>query len=171
MTTVKDSAGTIVSQSEMRYDEGGYSPGIGRALPTSSRVWDSTKGAAADPNAYLTTHAKFDVYGNRIEATDAMGNTTITEYDLTYQAFPIKTRTLIPDPNPAQNPDGQAHGSQTAFETTTTFDYPTGLVLSTTDINGQTTQMEYNDPLLRPTRVIPPVGGGPVITEYGLGNH
>jgi RHS repeat-associated protein len=169
VTTVKDSAGTIVSQSEMRYDEGGYSPGIGRALPTSSRVWDSTKGAAADPNAYLTTHAKFDVYGNRIEATDAMGNTTITEYDPTYQAFPIKTRTPIPDPNPAQNPDGQAHGSQTAFETTTTFDYPTGLVLSTTDINGQTTQMEYNDPLLRPTRVIPPVGGGPVITEYGLG--
>ena len=59
----------------MRYDESGYSPGVGRALPTSSRVWDSTKGAVTDPNAYLMTRAKFDIYGNRIEATDAKGNT------------------------------------------------------------------------------------------------
>lgn len=167
--SLKDSAGTTVSQSEMRYDESGLAPGIGRALPTSSRVWDSTKGAAGDPNAYLTTHAKFDAYGNRIEATDAMGNTTVTEYDPIHQAFPVKVRTPIPDPNPAQNPDGQAHGSQTAFETLTAFDYTTGLVLWTTDVNGQTTHLEYNDPFLRTTRVIPPAGGSQVIHEYGLG--
>ncbi|HKP11353.1 MAG TPA: hypothetical protein VJZ91_04555, partial [Blastocatellia bacterium] len=56
---------TIVSQSEMRYDESGYSPEVGRALPTSWRSWDSTKGVVTDPNAYLTTHAKFDNFGNR----------------------------------------------------------------------------------------------------------
>jgi RHS repeat-associated protein len=169
VTKLKDSIGTIVSQNEMKYDESGYSPAVGRALPTSSRAWDSTKGVATDANAYVITHAKFDIYGNRIEATDAKGNTTLTQYDATYQAFPVKTTTPIPDPNPAQNPDGLAHGSATAFESTTTYDYTTGLVLSTTDLNGQTTQMEYNDPFLRQTRIIPPTGGGEVIKEYGLG--
>ncbi len=168
-TQVKDSAGTIVSQSEMRYDESGYSPEVGRALATSSRVWDSTKGLVTDPNASLTTHAKFDSYGNRIEATDAKGNTTITQYDPTYQAFPVKTITPIPDPNPSQNPDGQSHGSQAAFESTIAYDFPSGLALSSVDANGQTTQIEYNDPFLRPTRVIPPSGGAQIITEYGLG--
>ena len=156
---VKDSSGMIVSQAEMIYDENGYSPAIGRALPTSSRVWDSTKGLVTDPNAYLTTHAKFDLFGNLIEATDAKGYIRITEYDATFQAFPVKTTTPIPDPNPLQNPDGQPHGSQTAFESTIAYDFTTGLLLSTTDANGQTTQMEYNDPFLRPTRIIPPAGG------------
>lgn len=169
VTKIKDSGGTIVSQNEMRYDESGYSPEVGRALPTSSRAWDSTKGVVTNSNAYLTTHAKFDIYGNRIEATDAKGNVTITQYDATYQAFAIKTIMPIPDPYPSQNPDGLAHGSQAAFESTTTYDFTTGLVLSTTDVNGQTTQMEYDDPLLRPTRVIPPTGGGQVTHEYGLG--
>lgn len=164
-----DGAGNIASQSEMRYDEAGYTPEVGRALPTSSRVWDSTKGSATDTNAYLTTHAKFDVYGNQIEATDAEGNTTVTEYDATYQTFPVKTRAPIPDPTPSQNPDGQPHGSQTALESTANYDYTAGLVLSTTDVNGQVTQMEYNDPFLRLTRVIPPTDGAQVITEYGLG--
>lgn len=167
--TVKAPDGATVSRSEMRYDEGDYAPEFGRALPTSSREWDSTKGAAGNPDAYLTTHAKFDLYGNRVEATDAMGNVVVTEFDPTHHAFPVKTITPIPDPNPSGNPDGQAHGSQTAFESTTTYDFQTGLVLSMTDIDGQTTQMEYNDLLLRPTRVIPPAGGGQVITEYGLG--
>jgi len=169
VTKIKDSGGAVVSQNEMRYDESGYSPEVGRALPTSSRVWDSTKGVDTNANAYLMTHAKFDIYGNRIEATDAKGYTTLTQYDATYQAFPVKTTAAIPDPNPSQNPDGQPHGAQTAFESTTAYDYTTGLVLSTTDVNGQTTQMEYYDPLQRPTRVIPPAGGAQVITEYGLG--
>ncbi|HSS22508.1 MAG TPA: RHS repeat-associated core domain-containing protein [Pyrinomonadaceae bacterium] len=166
---VKDSAGNIVSQNETRYDESGYSPEVGRALATSSRVWDSTKGAATDPNAYLMTRAKFDNYGNSIEATDANGNTTLTEYDASYQAFPVKVTTPIPDPNPWQNPDGQPHGSQAAFVTTTTFDYQAGLALSVTDMKGEVTQFEYNDPFLRLTRTVPPAGGSQVITEYGLG--
>jgi RHS repeat-associated protein len=161
--------GTIVSQSEMRYDDGGYSPEVGRALPTSWRTWDSTKGAATDPNAYLTTHAKFDNYGNRVEATDAKGYVTLTEYDSTHHAFPVKTTSQAPDPDPGLNPDGLAHGSANAFETFTDFDYTTGLLLSTTDVNGQTTRMEYVDPFLRLTRLIPPAGGAQMISEYGLG--
>lgn len=163
VSKVLDSAGNIAYQTEMRYDESGFSPEAGRALPTSSRVWDSTKGSASDPNAYLTTRAKFDTYGNRIEATDAKGYTTITQYDPVYQAFPVKLTTPVPDPT-------GTNGSTTEFESVVNYDYMTGLTLSTTDANGQTTQMEYNDPFLRLTRVIPPAGGAGVITEYGLGN-
>jgi hypothetical protein len=81
----------IVSRSEMVYDEPNYSPlNSERALPTSSRVWDSTKGLVTNQNAYLTTYAKFDNWGNRIEATDAKGNVTITEYDAAHHVFPIR---------------------------------------------------------------------------------
>src|SRR5690606_12314601 len=47
-------------------------------------------------------------------------------------------------------------------------DYNTGLPLSSTDINGQTTVMEYDDPLLRPRKVTAP-NGRQTITEYGAG--
>src|SRR5262249_20653183 len=44
----------------------------------------------------------------------------------------------------------------------------TALPLSTTDINGQTTSMEYDDPFLRPTKITAP-NGQQTITEYGTG--
>jgi RHS repeat-associated protein len=170
VSKLKDSAGTIVSQSEMLYDESNYLPAsvTGRALPTSSRVWDSTKGLVTNPAAYLTTHAKFDTYGNRIEATDAKGITTFTEYDATYHAFPTKVTTAVPDPNPSSNPDGLAHGSSTAFESTITYDTstpPLGLPITTTDANGQTATMDY-DAYLRPKKVTPPAGAGISETIY-----
>lgn len=151
----------IVSKSEMVYDEPNYSPAIGRALPTSSRVWDSTKGAVTNPSAYLTTRAKFDQYGNRTEATDAKGYTTRTTYDSTYQAYPVSVTSPVPDFTGTQ-------GANTAFTSTTTYDPVTGLVLSATDANGQTSTMEYNDPLLRPTKATAP-NGHQTATEYGAG--
>lgn len=162
VSMIKDAAGTIVSQSEMVYDEcPQYCVTAGKALPTSMRTWDSTKGAVTNPSAYLLTHATFDQYGNRTIATDAKGFSTTTTYDPTYQAFPVIVTSSVPDPSGTQ-------GSNSAFTTTTTYDFTTGLPLSTTDANGQTTQMEYNDPLLRPTRVIAP-NGQQTITEYGAG--
>jgi YD repeat-containing protein len=158
-TVVKDKNGNIVSRSEMKYDEAGLSPNVGRGNPTTSRTWDSTKGLVTNQNAYLSKSAKFDIYGNQIESTDAKGNTTITEYDATYHAYPIKVTTPIPDPT------GQK-GSNTAFETTTTYNMTTGLPLTTTDANGQTTTIEYDPVTLRPTRVIPPTGAGIAETIY-----
>lgn len=150
-STVKDGAGTVVSRSEMKYDDGILSPAIGRGNPTTSRTWDSTKGNWDNPNAYLQTSAKFDNYGNQIEATDAKGNTTLTEFSATYNyAYPTKVTTPIPDPNPTQNPDGLPHGSNTAFITTATFDLTTGLPLTTTDANDVETRVEYDPVALRP---------------------
>ena len=161
-TRVKDSTGTIVTQSEIRYDEcPQYCGGGNRALVTSARTWNSSKGPANDPYAYVVTHSKFDQYGNKTESTDAKGNVTTTTYDPTYQAFPITIISPIPDPT------GQ-HGSNSAFTTRTTYDYTTGLTLTTVDANDQVTGFEYNDPLLRPTRVVAP-NGQQTITEYGSG--
>lgn len=175
VSKVRDGAGAIVSQSEAKYDETGYSPGK-RGNATSSRVWDSTRGNYDNSTtAYLVTRAKYDAYGNVVEKTDAKGKTTLLEYDATYHAFLTKVTTPIPDPNPSQNSDGQAHGSQAAFETVTNFDTRSGLLLSTVDSNGQTTVMSYADPttnavdpLLRLRKVTAP-NGQQTITEYGAG--
>ncbi len=158
---IRDAAGNVVSQSQMVYDEAVYSPGVGRALPTSMRTWDSTKGAVTNPGAYLVTRAKFDQWGNRVEAIDAKGYVTTTVYDTNYQAFPVQVISPVPDPTGVR-------GSSSAFTTRISYDYTTGLPLTTTDVNNQTTTMEYNDPLLRPTRVIAP-NGHQAITEYGAG--
>jgi RHS repeat-associated protein len=165
LAKVKNGSATVVSQSQMSYDDEGYVPeGTTRGLPTTRRTWDSTKGLVTNSGAYLETHATFDEYGNRTIATDAKGYTTTTTYDSTYHAFPVSVTSPIPDNS------GGVHGSTSAFVTTTTYDtstpVPLGLVKSTTDANGQMTSIDYNDPLLRPTKVTAP-NGHQTITEYG----
>ena len=166
-SVVKDAAGTIVSRSKMTYDEINSSPAVGRGNPTSLSVWDSTKGAWDNPNAYITTHAKFDIYGNQYETTDAKGNVTQTEYSATYNyAYPTKVTSAIPDPNSSQNPDALAHGSNSSFVTEMTYDPTTGLPLTTKDANGQITTLEYDPVTLRPKKVTPPAGAGIAETIY-----
>lgn len=156
-TVVTDGTGTIVSRSETRYDDGGYSPNIGRGNPTTLRVWDSTKGSWDNPSAYLSTRAKFDTYGNQYEAIDARGISTFTEFDAVRHAFPVRVVSAVPDTT-------GTHGSSTAFETTATFDWLTGLPLTATDANGLETRITYDPVTLRPinTRTFyqnAPVGG------------
>ncbi len=143
---VKDAAGTVVSRSEMKYDDGGYSPNIGRGNPTSARVWDSTKGLVTNLNAYIETRARFDTYGNQYESIDAKGNATTTTFDATYHAYPIQVTSAIPDPT-------NQHGSNTAFVSSTTFNPITGLPLTTMDANGLETRIEYDAVTLRPLNV------------------
>ena len=144
---IKDAGGNVVSQSEMLYDEcPQYCTIFGRAMPTSMKTWDSSRGAVTDPDAYLATHAKFDQFGNQIEAVDAKGFVTTTVYDANYQAFPVQVNSPAPDP-------GGTHGSNTRFTSSSTYDWTTGLPLTATDPNGLETRIEYADPLLRPTRV------------------
>ena len=139
---IKNGSGTVVNRNETVYDESGRSPGY-RGNPTTSRVWDSIKGAVSNSNAYIETHANFDSYGNQYEATDALGNTSTTTFDSTHHAFPIQVTSAIPDPS------GQ-YGSNQAFVSTTTFDYTTGLPTSTTDANGLETRITYDSATLRP---------------------
>ena len=143
-SVVKDAAGTVVSRSEMRYDDGDYSPNIGRGNPTASRVWDSTKdpNRTFAPNTYIETKARFDTYGNQYEAIDAKGDSTTTTFDTTYHAFPIHVQTVAPG--------NGTNGSGSGFVTTATYDTVTGLPLTTTDANGLETRIAYDPVTLRP---------------------
>ncbi len=142
ISKIKDGSGTVVSQAETVYDESERSPGY-RGNPTTAKVWDSTKGVSTNPSNYISTSARFDTYGNQYEATDALGNTTITTFDSTYHAFPIQVTSPVPDST-------NTHGSNSAFVTSATFDVDTGFPLTTTDANGLTTAIEYDPDTLRP---------------------
>ena len=169
-TRVKDAAGNIKARSQIGYDESAYpiiSAGTNaqwqdpntnlRANVTTTRSWSDIAA-----NQYIETHAQYDNFGNLRKAWDAKGNVSETEYSSVYQyAYPTLDRTPIPDPTGLS-------GSNTAFTSSTVFDPTTGLPTSATDANGQTTTIEYNDPLLRPTRTTAP-NGVQTITEYGAG--
>jgi hypothetical protein len=160
-TRIKNGTGTIVSQTYTNYDESASYPLLTyegvinawidpatnrRGLPTTSGVWLNTTGS------YLQTHAQYDQFGNVRNTWDAKGNQCqITYSSLYHYAYPTASYTAVPDPS------GQ-HGSTSAFSTFTTYDTNTGLVLSTTEPNGQTTTMVYGDPMSRVTQVTKPNG-------------
>lgn len=123
---------------------------------TTTRRWLDTS------NTWIATTQKYDVAGNIIEMTDGRGNTSQVDFssDSNAYAFPSATRTAVPDPT------GQA-GSSTRLETTYIYDFASGLVISSTDPNGQTTSYSYIDPLDRVTTVVRPAGAGQTVYAYG----
>ncbi len=181
-TRVKDAAGNIKAKTQISYDDSGHAESSTGTMPTAAaNSWldpvtelGSTVGAKRGlPTTvkgfydiangyYVETKSFYDQYGNVRRARDGGGNDSWVAYDDDYAfAYPTSTTTPTPDST-------GTHGSNTAFTTTATYDYNTGLPLSSTDINGQTTMMEYDDPLLRPKKVTAP-NGHQTITEYGAG--
>lgn len=165
-TRVKDAAGNVKAKSQISYDQTSTYPIISagtdsqwtdpstnyRGNVTTTKSWTDISG-----NLSVETHAQYDNFGNLRKAWDAKGNLSETEYTSTYKyAYPTKVTSAVPD-------SSGTNGSSTAFETTSTYDLNTGLVLTATDVNGQTTTMEYDDDLLRPTKVTPPSSAG--VTE------
>ena len=163
-TLIRDAANNVKAQSAINYDESDNSPAY-RGNATRMRSWLDTN------NTWLESRARYDAFGNVVEATDARGNVSQIRYDDNYAdginrnsaAFPTRTISAIPG----------GSGSTTAFETTVKYDFNTGLPTSTIDANNLETRLEYNDPLLRPTRMQHYFGGLPVgaatETVYGAG--
>lgn len=118
-----------------------------RGKVTTSKVWN------LDTSSWIETHTQFDQYGNVRKVWDPIGNMTETEYSADY-AFAYPTKVITPAPDP----DNSGHGTNEGSFATTTYDPITGLQLTVTNEFGQTTKTEYNDALLRPTKV------------YGLGD-
>jgi YD repeat-containing protein len=83
----------------------------------------------------------------QISYLDAFSGGTHNTY-----AFPTSVTTSIPDVN-------GGYGSNVGLTNTSTYDFNTGLVTSTTDANGQTTNYGYGDSLGRLTSVNNPDGG------------
>lgn len=175
---------TLASSSQIVYDEYSqyplltYSSVIGWEAPsntfnirgnaTTVKQWLNTN------NSWITTHTQFDQFGNSRKSWDALGRVSEAIYtdafaDSTNRntyAFVTQSISPIPDPN-----NTHGHSSDEAFVSNTVYDYYSGLVKSTTDINGQTTNFEYNDPLNRLKKVISPNGAW-MEYEYGdtIGN-
>ncbi|MDQ3649592.1 MAG: RHS repeat protein [Acidobacteriota bacterium] len=119
-----------------------------RGSVTTARSWVDTT------NGWLETHAQYDGCGNARKSLDAKGNVSQVEYSGDYH-FAYPTRTISPVPDPSG-----LFGSTTALESSTVYDFTTGLVTSSTDTNGHTTSFNYDDPLNRLTLVTRPAGGG-----------
>jgi RHS repeat-associated protein len=182
---LKDANGQPVSKSVTGYDQSPYAnslayndfgndwtdPGTYRAnVTTVRRYLDPTASVPLNQDCpsgvCLDTHAYFDQAGNVWKARNERGIESETIYPATYKhAYSTQTTTAIPDPS-------GAHGSNTAFTSSSTFDLTTGLVLTTTDINGQITNFSYQDdqsqqdPLNRLRKVTRPDGSW---TKFSFG--
>ncbi len=131
---------------------------VARGSATTSRRWLDTTAT------WLETHAQYDQLGNLRKSWDARGNVSQVAYSASYHfAYPTSTTSPVPDPSGLR-------GSTTALVSSTVYDFSTGLVVSTTDANGEVTTFEYNDPLDRLTRVMRP-DTGYTSFEYGRNGH
>lgn len=147
---VQDSSSTAKSRSEIVYDYTTYSSNTVAGNVTQTKSWDSTKGAYSNPltsTNWITTSATYNSYGMPLTSTDANGNVTQITYGNV--AGPSGN---VTDLYPTQSVS--AHGTSIARTTTSTYDYYTGLVTSTTDEdNDVTSAIEYDD-LGRPLKSI-----------------
>lgn len=132
---------------------GWQDPASTRGNPTTSRRWLDTT------NTWIETHAEYDQFGNLFKTIDARTDRpeaeriTTTEYSATYQyAYPTRTYSAVPDAS------GQ-FASSVALQTSASYDLYTGLVTSSTDVNGLTTSFSYDDLLNRLKQVSRPDGG------------
>lgn len=179
-SVIKDGSGNPVYRAKTTYDEFSSYPLVTYSDLTGSdyndpgstavRAYPTTVRRCLDVSSscssYLDTHVRYDQVGNVVSTWNERGIKTDTEYAINssgssnvyHHAYPTKVTTAVPDTN-------GTHGSSTAFESTTAYDWRTGLVTSTTDVNGQTTTISYADdssnldPLLRPRKVTRPDGG------------
>ncbi len=150
--TIYDGGGVAAAQMIWHYDERGveeeagivghddanYGSGFNlRANVTSRYRWSNAS------NNYIGTQMSYDVAGNLRTVQDANGHTTTFGY------------------GDAQGTYAQATSSRNALgqATVAAYDYDTGRLASTIDLNGVSTTYAYDDPLDRLTQVRRAAGG------------
>ncbi|MCO6509364.1 MAG: hypothetical protein J5I65_01090 [Aridibacter famidurans] len=159
-TRLKDAGGNVKAKTQITYDESSYWLSSSGSMPSAaSGSWvdpqSNYRGLATTAkgyydisgNGFTTTHSFYDQYGNVRKIRDGEGHDTEAQYSADF-AFAYQTSTITPVPDSTG-----VKGSNTAFTSTSDYDYQTGLVLSTVDPNGIENLFEYDDPLLRLTEV------------------
>ena len=139
-------AGTVLSRTESVYDNPATTGNL-----IAERSWDSTKGAITRPleyacnptpcNSISVTH-QYDAYGNRTLTTDARGYQTQFTYDPvngSSNLYPTQTKT--------------AYSTAVQRQTTQQYDFYTGLVTQSTDVDNNVTTKTTYDVFGRPTLV------------------
>jgi RHS repeat-associated protein len=153
--TLKDGNNQPVGKTMTFYDQTSYAVNIaGQAIgwtdpATSARgnATTSRRYVSLNSEMYLESHVSYDQWGNVRSTWDARGNQSQVDYLDSFgdgvsrntYAYATSAMTAVPDPS-------GAHGSNAPFTSSCVFDYTTGLMLSTTDANGQTTTFSYIDP-------------------------
>lgn len=180
-TRILDGQNNVRAKTQVIYDESGYALASTGTMPTnaanswidpltelgttigSKRGLVTTVRSYTDVanNQYIQTHSFYDQYGNVRKVRDGRNIESFTEYDDDYAfAYPTKTISAVPD-------QYGTYGSSAALTSEMTYDFNSGLPLTSKDANNQISTIEYNDVLLRPTKVIAP-NGHQTITEYGV---
>lgn len=119
-------------------------------------VTSITRGAGT-PEA-STIYSQYDVLGNVTAIVGPLANQkTETEYSEASQfTFPTQTKQFV---------SGGVSGNR-VLTSNRTYDFDTGLVITSSGFNGDTTTFQYNDLLDRLTREIRPTGFGETTYSY-----
>jgi len=143
---------SVTGSAEVRlsYDSNNYgvAPTIGNL--TAKSVYNDFE------SSWINSSMTYDSYGNVATVTDGRGNATTFAYDSCSHALPTAV-TVDPE---------NGTGTQT---TTTAYDCPTGLVTSTTDVNGKTSTIDYINVLLNSVDPFgrPGITKSPAVTVNG----
>ncbi|GAB6096176.1 hypothetical protein JCM14469_24290 [Desulfatiferula olefinivorans] len=140
--TLEDQTGTIFRQVDYDY-----------FMTTGNKHWQKAWLDGASEADQPTVSFGYDLYGNITTLTDAMGNTTFTEYDSTTNTFPVK----IISPTTG---NGVNHVVEYLD-----YDYRFGKPTKIKDENGNVSEFFF-DEFGRTTRVDAPDGGQVVTIFY-----
>jgi len=122
---------TVIGNSTTRlsYDNQAYGSAPIHGNVTKIASWDSAT------DTWIESLMGYDSYGNVISKTDPNGNVATIVFGDTTHANPTS---MTVNPN-------NGTGAQTS---STTYDFDTGLPISSTDVNGQTFSIDYSNHLL-----------------------
>lgn len=129
---IQNSGGTPVSRSEIFYDNPNTT-----ANPVLSKTWDSSKGAYSNPlgtGNSISTSTQYNQYGMPILTTDAKGIQTQITYGQVGSVtdlYPTQVKT--------------AFGLPEQRTSASTYDFYTGLVKTTTDVDNNVTNETVYD--------------------------
>jgi RHS repeat-associated protein len=143
------------SRSEITYDYTDYSSSNTKAgNATVTKVWDSTIAAYSNPLAsnYISTLATYNNFGMVTQSTDARGTqSTITYGDVMVGSASVQG----PYPTETQSASNRSGLTRTS---SATYDFSTGLTLTTGDSDNHLTNKTEYDALGRPTKAITAYG-------------
>ena len=132
---LKDQDGTTVSKKSFEYDA------KGNLSAETSEISNPLTGELTNP----TTRYGYDSFGNLLSSTNALGKTVATDCEATYYTYPEKTTNSL--------------GQSVSY----TYEPKFGVIKSTTDANGVTSEFEY-DSLGRVLRVMKDDRRGMMVT-------